>query len=109
MPGVIIPRKTVHELHRLLEDGGFEVIGAVGDAEALVAAIERRALAAAVLTASTPANAAQAATRRARRSPSEKADRSPPVMAYPSGLAETKKPCPSGSHPLRRRSPEWCV
>jgi DNA polymerase-3 subunit beta len=25
MPGVIIPRKTVHELHRLLEDGGKEV------------------------------------------------------------------------------------
>ncbi len=25
MPGVIIPRKTVHELHRLLEDGGGEV------------------------------------------------------------------------------------
>ena len=25
MPGVIIPRKTVHELHRLLEDGGTEV------------------------------------------------------------------------------------
>ena len=25
MPGVIIPRKTVHELHRLLEDGGSEV------------------------------------------------------------------------------------
>jgi DNA polymerase-3 subunit beta len=25
MPGVIIPRKTVHELHRLLEDGGAEV------------------------------------------------------------------------------------
>ena len=25
MPGVIVPRKTVHELHRLLEDGGTEV------------------------------------------------------------------------------------
>ena len=25
MPGVIIPRKTVHELHRLLEDGGTDV------------------------------------------------------------------------------------
>lgn len=25
MPGVIVPRKTVHELHRLLEDGGKEV------------------------------------------------------------------------------------
>ncbi len=25
MPGVIIPRKTVHELHRLLEDGGKDV------------------------------------------------------------------------------------
>ena len=25
MPGVIIPRKTVHELHRLIEDGGAEV------------------------------------------------------------------------------------
>ena len=29
-------------LVRLLEDGGFEVIDAVGDAEALLAAIERR-------------------------------------------------------------------
>ncbi len=26
MPGIIIPRKTVHELHRLLEDGGKEVV-----------------------------------------------------------------------------------
>ena len=25
MPGIIIPRKTVHELHRLLEDGGKDV------------------------------------------------------------------------------------
>ena len=25
MPGVIVPRKTVHELHRLLEDGGADV------------------------------------------------------------------------------------
>ena len=25
MPGVIVPRKTVHELHRLLEDGGVDV------------------------------------------------------------------------------------
>ncbi|MEZ5844510.1 MAG: DNA polymerase III subunit beta [Hyphomicrobiaceae bacterium] len=25
MPGVIVPRKTVHELHRLLDDGGKEV------------------------------------------------------------------------------------
>jgi len=31
MPGVIIPRKTVHELHRLLEDGAKEVTVGISD------------------------------------------------------------------------------
>ncbi len=31
MPGVIVPRKTVHELHRLLEDGASEVRVGISD------------------------------------------------------------------------------
>lgn len=33
MPGIIIPRKTVHELHRLLEDGGANVTMGVSAAK----------------------------------------------------------------------------
>ncbi len=33
MPGIIVPRKTVHELHRLLEDGGADVTMGVSAAK----------------------------------------------------------------------------